>query len=205
MKLYCERFIMTGCPPERSHSNAAANSILRAIGQRPVSRPWLSRWLKANKHFLRPRRSKPLAAERKAVHEQEETHNYFRRFEKAIREYNIKKENCWNCNKTGWRIGCLGGRLVSIFPETSAVYMLDPNTRESVTSMEYISVVGGVIPSMLILSGITLSEGNFDNDIGDDVVFANNTESGSGYSNDQLAIDWLEHFEKHTRPGVKII
>ena len=82
--------------------------------------------------------------------------------------------------------------------------MSDPNIRESVTSIEYISAAGGVIPSMLILPGITLSEGNFNNNIGDNIVFANNTESGSSYSNDQLAIDWLEHFEKHTRPGVKI-
>ena len=55
--------------------------------------------------------------------------------------------------------------------------------------MEYISAAGGVIPSMLILPGINLSEGNFDNNISDNIVFANNTESVSSYSNDQLAID----------------
>jgi hypothetical protein len=56
---------------------------------------------------------------------------------------------------------------------------------------------------MLILPGVLLLEGEFDNDIDDDVLFGTNLESGSGYSNDQLAIDWLEHFEPATRPGIK--
>lgn len=98
LKLYCERCILTGHPPERAHINAAANSILRAIGKPPVSKPWLSRWLKANRYFLKPRRMKPIASVRKAVHEYEDISNYFRRFEQAISEYNIKPENYWNAD-----------------------------------------------------------------------------------------------------------
>jgi hypothetical protein len=47
-------------------------------------------------------------------------------------------------------------------------------------------------------------EGHFENDIHPDYVFATNKETGSGYLNDILVIDWLEHFEEHTRPGTKI-
>ena len=36
------------------------------------------------------------------------------------------------------------------------------------------------------------------NDIPDEVTFATNEETGSGYSNDILAIDWFRHWEEAT-------
>jgi hypothetical protein len=76
-------------------------------------------------------------------------------------------------------------------------------TRESVTSIEYISATGSYIPGFLILSGQLLLEGQFDNDIYPDYIFATNKETGSGFINDILAIDWLEHFELYTCPRTK--
>lgn len=61
-------------------------------------------------------------------------------------EYNITPENLWNCDKTGWMIGTLGGFLAFTFPSISAVYMLDPDTRESLTLIEAINVVGDRVP-----------------------------------------------------------
>ena len=45
----------------------------------------------------------------------------------------------------GWRIGYLKGRLVFTFPEVSVVYMSDPDTRESLTSLEAINAAGDAI------------------------------------------------------------
>jgi hypothetical protein len=81
--------------------------------------------------------------------------------------------------------------------------MSDPDTRESLTSLEAINAAGDSAPALLILPGTVLIENEFDNDINDDVLFGTNIESGSSYSNDQLALDWLEHFEHATRPRVK--
>ena len=203
LKLYCERCILAGLNPERKHIEGAANSILRAVGEPPVSKPWLTRWLNRNKYFLKARKSKPLATERKAANEWAEIEAHFRRFNKAIQEYKITPENTWNCDETGWRVGTLGGRLVFTFPKVSAVYMADPDTRESLTSIEAISAAGSRIPGFLILPGQFFLEKYFNNDIPDDVVFATNEESGSGFSNDMLALDWLKHWEEHSTPGIK--
>ena len=43
LKRYCERCILAGAPPERKHIVGAANSILHAVGQPPVSKPWITR------------------------------------------------------------------------------------------------------------------------------------------------------------------
>jgi hypothetical protein len=41
--LYYERCIKVGRPLERPYIVAAANTILRAAGKKPVSKPWISR------------------------------------------------------------------------------------------------------------------------------------------------------------------
>jgi hypothetical protein len=90
-----------------------------------------------------------------------------------------------------------------MFPNVLAVYMSSLETRESITLIECISAGGSYIPGFLILPGQLLLEGQFENDIYPDCVFVTNKELGSGYSNDILAIDWLEHFEEYSRPGTK--
>jgi hypothetical protein len=97
----------------------------------------------------------------------------------------------------------LGGRLVFTFPEISAVYIADPDTRETLTSIEAINAVGDTIPGFLILPGQVLLQKYFDNNVSDDTIFATNEETGSGFTNDMLALDWLEHWELATRPGVR--
>ena len=69
------------------------------------------------------------------------------------------------------------------------VYMSDPDTRESLVLLEAINAAGDATPSMLILLGTVLLESEFNNDIDDNILFGTNTEIGSGYSNNQLAID----------------
>jgi hypothetical protein len=50
---------------------------------------------------LHKQKTKPFYAEHKAVHEEEDIIAYFRRFEVAKAEFNIKDENIWNTNETG--------------------------------------------------------------------------------------------------------
>ena len=101
LRRYCERCIIAGDPPERYHIKAAANSICCATGKKPVSKPWLTRWIKRNPDLLKKKKSKSLATERKATHEIEEIREYFRRFERARDKYEIKPENYWNFDETG--------------------------------------------------------------------------------------------------------
>jgi hypothetical protein len=184
LRRYYERCIITGDPPERYYIKAAANSICRTAGKKPVSKPWLIRWIKRNPDLLKKKKSKSLAAKRKATHEIEEIREHFRRFEKARDKYEIKPENCWNFNETGWRIRSLKGYIVFMFPDVAAVYMSDPDTRESITSLEAINAAGDTAPVILILPGLVLLEYEFNNNINDDILFATNTETGTGFTND---------------------
>lgn len=98
----------------------------------------------------------------------------------------------------------LGGRLVFTFPSISAVYISDPDIRESLTTIEAINTEGGRAPSFMILPSQVLLVKYFDNDILNDVTFTTNKETGSGFLSDMIALDWLEYWEEATRPGIKI-
>jgi hypothetical protein len=96
----------------------------------------------------------------------------------------------------------LSGRLVFTLAEISAVYMADPDLRELLTSLESINAVGESAAPMLILPGAILLEKHFNNNIDDSVLFAT-SETGSGYISDMLMLDWLEYWEKQTRPKAR--
>ena len=57
------------------------------------------------------------------------------------------------------------------------------NTRESFTLLEAIFVVRDAIPAMLILLGIIIAKGKFDNNINNNILFKKNLKTSSKYSN----------------------
>jgi hypothetical protein len=138
---------------------------------------------------LKKKRSKSLAIERKQTHEVEEIRAYFQKFEEARDKYEILPDNTWNFDETGWRIGCLQDRIVFTFFDVTAVYISDPNVREMCTGLEAINGKRRKAPSMLILPRTELLEHHFNNNIDSEVLFGTNKETGSGYTNDQLALN----------------
>ena len=82
-----------------------------------------------------------------------EIQDHFNDWANLIRHYEILPENCWNFDEIGFRIGCLRGRFVIVPCDVKAVYLADPDNRESVTALEYINVVGQAIEPILITKG----------------------------------------------------
>ncbi|KAH6716078.1 hypothetical protein BKA61DRAFT_720338 [Leptodontidium sp. MPI-SDFR-AT-0119] len=123
-------------------------------------------------YLFKGRKSKPLALERKLAHEEDDIRGHFISFDEAVTKYRITPRNCWNFDETGWRIGVLNRRLVFTFTDISAVYMEDPNTRESLTSIEACNAAGDYAPSTIIMPGFELLEKYLDNDINDEVRYS---------------------------------
>jgi hypothetical protein len=61
--------------------------------------------------------------------------------------------------------------------------MSNPNTRESLTSLEAISIARDAVLAMLILLSVIIAKGKFDNNIDNNVLFRKNLETSSKYSN----------------------
>ena len=109
----------------------------------------------------------------------------------------IADEDVWNMDETGFRTGCGRAHWVITLDPDKPMLLTDPDNREYITSVESISGGGKTIPPMLILCGILILEKwAEENDLDEDILLAT---SPTGYSNDELALQWLEHFEIHSR------
>ena len=125
---------------------------------------------------------------------------YFEAYRTARKTRGIADEDVWNMDETGFRIGCGRAHWVISTHSRKPLLLTGPDNREYVTSCECISAGGRNIPPMVIIAGVLILEKwPQQNDLNDDVLL---TTSPTGYSNDDLAIDWLKHFDKHRKGQV---
>jgi len=140
LKGYINFLIYINSEPNLGTIQQAGNSILRACGlSRILGRDWAKNWVSRNTYWLKTMRTKSLSAERKVAHLSAVIELHFLDFEGVLIKYGITPDDTFNMDKTGFRIGCLGGQLVITHLATKAVYLSDLDNREMVSSIECIS------------------------------------------------------------------
>ena len=196
LKQFIDFMIYLGHRADLKTVRAAANKILGdSASTHQVNRLWAQRWFKRNKSWFKTLRAKTLAQERKAAHRKEDLEEHFTEYYGALEKYGICFEDVWNMDETGFRIGVLNGKIVITHLNTKAIYLADPDNRESLTAIETISARGEAIALFLILKGEILVEAHFDNDLDTESVFAT---SSTGYINDALSLKYIKHFHNQT-------
>jgi len=204
---YLDRLDKLGLLAQRELLRGAADYILLAnwtptsTDEKPpsVGQHWVSRVLKRHPEYILKRR-KVLDLERKRSESYENLQNWFQLLQDAITSFGIHSDDIWNFDETGFRIGVGRDQLV-ITKQQRQLHLGHPTNRESATAIEAVSAGGAHIPLFLIFSGITHQSSWYSNpELDSDTTIA---VSSSGYSNDQLSLDWLHHFEKHTRKLTK--
>jgi hypothetical protein len=104
-------------------------------------------------------------------------------------------DNIWNMDETGFQVGIPGGEEVIVPITASELYTPSPENKASITVIEAVSASGKVTPPVLIIPGKVHMESWYHENL-------SSTErillSESGYTNDQLAMEWLQHFILHT-------
>lgn len=193
---YIDYLIYLGHKATFMHIRLGANSILKESGEaRTVNTQWASRWFNRNRIWYKTLRAKTLAAERKAAHKKEDLDIHFCEYYTALAKFGISFADIYNMDETGFRVGVLTGRIVITHLDIKAVYLADPDNRESITSIETICADGSTIAPMLVLKGEVLLAKLFANNLEDETVLAT---SPTGYSNEQLAMCYLKHFHNQT-------
>jgi hypothetical protein len=135
---------------------------------------------------------------RKVMHKKEWLKEWFELFQ-MLREDGVEDCNIWNMDETGHQIGViLRSSLVVSRKEVRKVYIANPIDRTLVTSVECVSVRGRVIPPLAILPQKVFMPWFHQNSVPDEYTTAH---SDAGYNNTELALLWLEHFDKYTRNG----
>ena len=178
----------------------AANYLLAQAYSGPSTPPivgdhWAARFLDRNPQYHK-RKQKPLAAIQKASHSVESLQAYFEAYRSLKEKLGIADEDTWNMDETGFRVGCGKAHWVITTDPNRPLLLMDSDNRDYLTSVECISGGYRDIPPMLILAGVNILEKWSQNDLSEDILIAT---SETGYSNDDLAIEWLQHFKIHSR------
>jgi hypothetical protein len=200
---YIDRLDCINLPTRKTFIRDTANLILQARVSRAeqanlptVGKKWVDRFIKRHKYKVIP--SYILDANRHASENPEAINAWFVKFKAVVAEYGIVADDIWNMDETGFQIG-VGKDQMVVTKRRRAHYFSLPTNRESATAVEAISAAGRVIPVFLILSG-TMHMANWYRlkELDKDTVIGT---SPTGYSNDELSMAWIQHFETHTRKG----
>jgi hypothetical protein len=177
----------------------AANSILRArtsfksAAIPTVGSKWTSRFLQ--RRGYKKKLQKKLHSERQSSEDLQRVNSYFNQLQTLLQEEQLQPEDIWNMDETGFRIGVGKDQLI-ITKRNKAHYFGIPENRESATAIEAISAAGAYIPAFLILAGQRHMARWYKT-----AELEENTKlipSETGYSNDEISLFWIQHFQEHT-------
>lgn len=123
---------------------------------------------------------------------------WFTKFEHVLAKLGIHTDDIFNMDECGIRIGIAKNQYVYT-TNGGEVFKPHSNNRELVTLVETISAQGYAIEPMIVVKASTIIE-KWCGDLPDDYLL--NT-SDTGYSNDQLCFDYIQHFHKRTANRAK--
>ena len=197
--LYIDRLDNINLAVRAEFVTDAANHILQERGKdSPVGQNWTTRFLK--RHGYHRRLQKKLNADRQASEDVDRVAQYFQKLQQVIEQHGIPPDDIWNMDETGFRIGVGKDQLI-VTKRKRAHYFGLPENRESATAIECIAANGQYLPAFLILTGqLHMSQWYQQPELHEDTVI---TVSSSGYSNDQISLEWLKHFDQHTAKKAK--
>ena len=112
-------------------------------------------------------------------------------------KYGILDKDTYNFDETGFLIGKISSQLVVTGSEKPGKRKkLQPGDREWVTLVQGVGATGKVIPPFIIFAGKVLIS-NWFYDLPHDWVLQ---VSPTGWTNNNLALAWLKHFDAHAKP-----
>jgi hypothetical protein len=123
---------------------------------------------------------------------------WFRLVENFIAKYGIRVKDIYNFDETGFLMGQIGTTLVVTSSDhTTRPKLHQPGNREWVTVIQGVNSQGWTIPPYIIFKGKNLLDSWFDREqfpAGWRISVSEN-----GWTDNQRTLEWLEHFDKHTR------
>jgi hypothetical protein len=195
--LYLDRLDDIGTCARKKMVTSCANAILADAHEDPNTEPplvgprWTKRFLDRHPEYF-IRKQSTMDIDRKNAHDPEAFRKWFAEFKKICDQYGIQPRDIYNFDETGFRIGIGKDQWIITRDPDRQAYLGSSTNRELVTVCETISADGDALPPMIILSGI-LHQEKWYTKLPDNYLVG---VSETGYSNDELSMDWLKHFDR---------
>lgn len=123
---------------------------------------------------------------------------WFKLVEETKAKYGVHDNDMHNFNKTGFQIGVIGSIKVVIGLERRIrPNLIQPGDREWVTVIQSICAIGYATPPFIIYKGrVHISAWYEETDIPRNWKLL---VSKNGWTNNVLRLEWLKHFDAHTK------
>jgi hypothetical protein len=201
LRRYIDTLIKLDIPPRPKQIGDAANSILYRGHTDPTTPPpqigehWTKRFHERYPEY-RVRRQRAIEIERKRAHDPLIIQMWFHNLKGLMERNAIHPRDLYNFDETGFQIGIGKDQWIVTREFKKACFSPSSTNREYTTVVEAISADGHYIPPFIIFGGKCILAGWFD--ICDEPDYTIGM-SDSGYINDLLAFQWIQHFDRHTK------
>ena len=125
---------------------------------------------------------------------------YFAEFKQYKEKQAIKDNTVFNFNETSFQIRVVFKEVVIILINYKAVYAVDPNNKELVTSIKTINCSSRKVFVIIIFKGVHHLQKHFTNDIDSNTFFM---YSLTGFLNNKLRLKNLEYFNRFIKDYIK--
>jgi len=122
--------------------------------------------------------------------------DYFRKLERLVRKYNLKPEDIFNMDEKGFIIGRSSRAKVVCRAGRRPPRVTQDGTREMLTVVECCCAAQYMLPSFVIFKGTAQYMGWHSETSDPDAMFAC---SPNGWTDDELGLEWLYHFDRCTK------
>ncbi|KAG7001680.1 hypothetical protein FocnCong_v011390 [Fusarium oxysporum f. sp. conglutinans] len=174
-----------------------ANSLLADREALPVGKLWVHNFIQRQPE-LKACRFRRYDYKRAKCEDPTIIQGWFRLVENTIAKYGIQLADIWNFDETGFMMGMIEPGMVVTSSERRGIpKKIQPGNREWITVIQAVNAEGQSIAPFIIGSGqYHLANWYRECNLPGDWVIA---LSENGWTNNQLGLDWLQHFDRSTK------
>jgi hypothetical protein len=189
-----------GYPPRLTDVEDVANSILAERNQPHVGKNWAGTFVKRRPE-LTVKFNRKYDYKRALCEDPEVVQGWFRLVENTKAKYGILDEDTYNFDESGFVIGVIStGAVVTGSERRGRPKTVQQGDREWTSIIEGVNAMGWAIPPFINFQGkYHLSAWYKKPSMPDDWVF---TVSENGWTNNELGLKWLKHFDEHTKERI---
>ena len=186
-----------GYPPRLSHVEAMANRIRTQRKMPYVGRNWASNFVKRQPE-LRTRFIRRYHYQRAQCEDPTLIRGWFTLVKNTITKYGIDPADIFNFDETGFMMGIICSTMVVTNAERQGKpKMAQSGNRDWVTVIQGINSEGWAIPPFIVVAGQNhLANWYQDRDMPKNWAIS---LSNNGWTTNEVGLEWIKHFEKHTR------
>jgi hypothetical protein len=175
-----------------------ANRLLEARDASRVGSRWASNFVKRRPE-LRTRFQRKYDYQRAKCEDPEVIRGWFELVQNTIAKYGINEGDIYNFDETGFMMGVISTAMVVTSSEGRAkAKKVQPGNREWVTVIQGVSSQGWNVPPFVVVAGKNHLTSWYQNSgFPPDWVIA---VTDNGWTTNEKGMDWIRHFEKHTKP-----